>query len=243
MKSSVLATLLIATSIALVIAQPAGAIVAGQVDDFEDGTTQGWAEGVFSPNPPTNVPNGGPAGIGDSYLQNISSGAVGAGSRQVTFNRVQWTGDYVAAGVSDIQAQMANFGAGALSMRVAIEGAIGDRFGSTISVALPADGVWRSVTLSLAPADLSLVGGVSNVNTVLANVSTLRILSAAAAPSWQGDAIVSTLGMDNLTAGPAPVPPAPVPAFSGWGPVAVLALLLVASAWRVLSRLGPRAPS
>ena len=33
-------------------------------DDFEDGTTMGWDEGGPSPNPPTNIADGGPGGAG-----------------------------------------------------------------------------------------------------------------------------------------------------------------------------------
>lgn len=67
-------------------------VTAGQVDDFEDGTVQGWMEGAISPNPPTNIATGGPAGAGDNFLQNISvipvSGTVGR--RMAMFNTAQW---------------------------------------------------------------------------------------------------------------------------------------------------------
>src|SRR5688572_20409255 len=49
-------------------AAPALGITGGQVDDFQDGTTQGWS-GMSAP---TNVATGGPDGTGDRYLQ-ISS--------------------------------------------------------------------------------------------------------------------------------------------------------------------------
>ncbi len=183
----------------LLMPQEVRAIACGQVDDFEGGTTMGWMEGLFSPNPPTNVANGGPSGAGDNYLRNVSSGAAGPGSRMVMFNTLQWTGNYLAAGVTRIEADMANFGASPLSMRIAIEGTA-TRFGSSAAVALPADGQWHSVTFDLTSADLSLISGLATLDTVLGNVQTLRILSAAAGPSWQGDAIVATLGVDNITA-------------------------------------------
>lgn len=63
-----------------------GAIFFGQVDDFQIDSTMGWEEGSSSPNPPTNVRNGGPNGVGDAYLENRSSGGAGAGSKQVMFN-------------------------------------------------------------------------------------------------------------------------------------------------------------
>ena len=73
------------------------AIGFGQTDDFEDGTVQGWVEGAPSPNMPTNVSDGGPLGVGDNYLKNISSGGFGAGSRLVMFNQSQWQNGYLAA--------------------------------------------------------------------------------------------------------------------------------------------------
>ena len=175
-------------------------IVLDQVDDFEDGTPQAWEEGVISPNPPVNVSNGGPGGVGDNYLQNSASGGAGAGSRQVMFNSLQWTGDYLASGVTVIEADMANFGASALSMRIAIQDGLGSRFGSTLSVALPADGVWHSVAFAVTAADLTLISGTSTVEAALSNVIQLRVLAAASGPAWQGDSIASTLGIDNIRA-------------------------------------------
>src|SRR5688572_16024391 len=76
-------------------------VVFGQVDDSQDGTTMGWDEGSASINPPTNQPTGGPAGANDRYLQNISSGGGGAGSRMVMLNFTpRWDGDYNAVGVT-----------------------------------------------------------------------------------------------------------------------------------------------
>lgn len=187
-----------------VLALPAvaHAIVSGQADDFQDGSPAGWTEGEIlpSPNPPTVVFGGGPAGAGDNYLENVSAGGIGAGSRMVMFNNTQWAGDYLSAGVTRIEVDMANFGATPLSMRIAIEGGPGERYGSTAAVPLPADGLWHAVTFNLTAADLSLLGGLASLNDVLANVTELRILSAAAGPAWMGDAIAATLGADNITA-------------------------------------------
>ncbi len=189
---------------------PSGAVTLGQVDDFEDGTVMGWTEGPLSPNPPTNQPNGGPAGLGDNYLRNISSGGFGTGSRLVMFNQTQWAGNYLAAGVTRIDLQMANFGATTLHMRIAIQGAVGTRYTSTTAVALPADGIWHSASFGLTSFDLTNVLGLASLDDVLVSVNTLRILSASAGPAWQGDVIVASLGVDNIQAagggGPPPVP-------------------------------------
>jgi hypothetical protein len=95
---------------------------------------------------------------------------------------------------------MANFGASALSMRIAIQDGLGSRFGSTLSVALPADAVWHSIAFAVRAADLTLVSGTSTVEAALSDVVQLRVLAAASAPAWQGDSIASTLGIDNIRA-------------------------------------------
>ena len=84
------------------------AVVDGQIDDFEDGTEQGWDEGPESPNPPLNVATGGPAGAGDNYLENVSIGGVGTtpGKSLVQMNSLQWTGNYTAAEITEIHMQV-----------------------------------------------------------------------------------------------------------------------------------------
>ena len=74
------------------------AVTIGPVDNFEDGTTQNWVINLLGmgspPSPPANIPTGGPAGVGDNYLQLTSTGILNtAGSRLVGVNYMhQWTG-------------------------------------------------------------------------------------------------------------------------------------------------------
>ncbi len=174
--------------------------VMGPFDDFEGGTVSGWMEGPASPNPPTNVPDGGPDGPGDNYLENHSSGGIGPGSALVMFNQAQWTGDYLAQGLTRIEAQMANLGPTDLFMRIAIEGQPFERYGSTVPELLPADGQWRPVVFELGNAFLTRISGSGPLSDVLSGVTTLRILSAANGPTWNGDRIVATLGVDDILA-------------------------------------------
>ena len=185
---------------AMVLAAAAWAVDPLQVDDFEDGTTMGWEEGAPSPNPPVNVPDGGPGGAGDAYLENSSSGGTGAGSRMVMFNNAQWTGDYLAAGVSSLQAHLNNLGSTDLPMRVAIEGAGGGRFASIDPIVLPAGSGWQHVVFELTDAAMTSVGGAQTLADVLANVTELRVL-ASNVPDWNGAALVAVAGMDNLASG------------------------------------------
>lgn len=179
----------------------------GQVDPFTDGTTQGWEEGSVSPNPPTNEPTGGPGGAGDRFLRNASSGGALAGSRQVTYNRAQWAGNYNAAGVTRISMNLANFGPTTLYMRVAVESAqiANAWWASTTAVQLPSGSGWQTVHFDLTPAAMTdLTNGLLSLSAVLDNVATLRVLSARVNPAFIGDSTVSVVGMDNIRAIPEP---------------------------------------
>ena len=89
-----------------ILALPASAdafIIPGQIDDFQNGTLQSWGGNAA----PTNIPTGGPAGAGDRYLQLTSAPPPGPGPKLGTSNFVQWTGDYIAAGVIAVEADPA----------------------------------------------------------------------------------------------------------------------------------------
>ena len=176
-------------------------ITPNQIDDFEDGTTQGWAEGVVSPNPPVNVASGGPAGAADSYLSNEASGAAGPGGSMVMFNLAQWTGNYVSAGVRQIEADMANFSTSAtLVMHFSIESSDGTRWGSTTGVSLPADGQWRSVVFALNDTELARFQGNADLTTALSDVVAVRLVHTGSGPTWSGVPVVGSLGVDNIHA-------------------------------------------
>ncbi len=189
---------------ALLLGVPAPAwatISFGQLDDFQNGTAMSWEEGTFSPNPPTNIASGGPAGAEDHYLSNASSGGVGAGSKQVMFNQDQWTGNFNLAGVTRIDLMLMNPGATDLSMRIGLQGGPGfTHYASTDAVALPAGSGWQSATFNLTSSAMSLLSGADSLSTVLGAVTEMRLLSAAAGPAYNGDTIVSTLGVDNIRA-------------------------------------------
>ena len=170
----------------------------GQIDDFQDGTAMGWSHGGQSLAPPSNVPTGGPAGAGDAYLQNLSSGTSGADSKQIMFNQAQWTGDYLDAHVTRLQASMANFGATTLYMRVIMEGFTGSYFSTNPAVLAPGSG-WQNVTFDLTSAGMTNLAGDSTPDSsVLSGIFEVRILSSQAGFSRTGDTQNASLGMDNL---------------------------------------------
>lgn len=182
------------------------ALVVGQTDDFQDGTTQGWRSGVVNPNPPSNVATGGPLGAGDRYLQIVSTGGVGPGSKLIAFNTAQWAGDYLAAGVTGITMDLKNLGSSPLSMRIGLmsstlQGSPG--YVTSTAFPLPVDGNWHHAVFGLSAADLTGINAPPALSTILSGTAELRILHSAG-PALNGDNIVGSVGVDNIAAVPEP---------------------------------------
>ena len=122
-------------------------------DDFQDGTTQFWQHGGSSLNPPFVVPDGGPNGSGDAFLQVPSSGiplvAVG---RMVAFNLASWGGDYTAL-PQTLQFDAINLtDATDFFLRIGVCGG-GGAFISSESFQISAADGWQTNQFSLAPDD------------------------------------------------------------------------------------------
>src|SRR5688572_2599860 len=123
MKST---NLLIYTSVlSLLATSSALAVTSGQIDTFENGTTENWVVnllGMGSPPPetlPVNVPSGGPAGVDDNYLLLTSLGGAGSGNRLSVINFMsQWAGDYVGSGIGGIRMHVNNLGTTELALRL-----------------------------------------------------------------------------------------------------------------------------
>ena len=165
------------------------AITLGQIDTFEDGTDN-WAGGGAD----SGTPSGGPGGGSDHFLK-ISSGSFGGDIRLITHNDAQWLGDYTAAGVNEITAELMNLGSLAIPVRAVIRESDGSS--STPGYAsspftLPADGQWHLATFSLTTG-MSGFNSPQSLATDLANVEDFRILSSVS-PSGIGDAISASMG-------------------------------------------------
>jgi hypothetical protein len=177
-------------------------ITIGQVDNFEDGTTQGWVEGSSAVNIATN----GPAGGNDHYLP-LSSGGFGGTVRLLALNDSQWLGNYAVSGVTGIEMDLKNFGPSTLPIRIAIRESTGGSntpgYASTTAFNLVADGAWHHSVFSLTANSLTAINSPQPLATDLANVADFRLLSSAA-PSTIGDAISAQIGVDNITAVPEP---------------------------------------
>ena len=184
----------------LLIARPANAIVNGQLDNFEDGTTMGWAGDMLQ------VKTGGPAGAGDHYLELTADGA-GSGGRLTTFNLQQWLGNYIAQGVDTIQFDLRNESATTLSIRVAFKSQNLMNAPGYLSapVILAVGSGWQHFSISIAAANMIAIGGPAAYNTFFSTgIGDARIINEAGATNLNGDFVVGQLGIDNIHAVPEP---------------------------------------
>ena len=188
----------------LAVSAPSLAIIAGQQDDFQSGTSAFWAGGGGGP---IIVETGGPDGAGDRFMQASSDGA-GSGGRMSIYNREQWLGDYLTAGVTAIEMDLKNFGSQTLSMRVGFKlfsspGSPG--VVSRVPISLPADGQWHRTTFLLTMDAMQILGTPTGgyEGMLGGNAAEFRLLHSTSA-SLTGNNIVSQLGVDNVTAIPTP---------------------------------------
>ncbi|WP_299224492.1 T9SS type A sorting domain-containing protein [uncultured Psychroserpens sp.] len=179
-------------------------VVADQVDDFEGGSTVGWAVGNAASNPPTNIVDGGPDGAGDNYMSYTTTGSGGGpGSKMVIYSRnVQWSGNYTAQGIVaitfDVKAETAD-----LTLRFGLSDETtnvgGTQIVTTNPVVVTAGSGWQSVTIPISPSDFTNLGGANTIEGVLASVAETRIISNAGA-TWLGESGLRTMDLDNITA-------------------------------------------
>jgi hypothetical protein len=189
------------------MAHRSSAVVIGQVDDFQDGTTANWSNGdVIGTIPVTNIPTGGPAGAGDRYIQLTSDGS-GAGGKLTAFNRDQWLGSYVAGGITGIEVDLLNQSAVSLSIRMAFKtgpGSSGVSGYLTQAMILPVGSGWQHFTISLAPASLIPVGNPDPWATFF--IGEVRFIHEVGTSNLSGTPVVGQLGIDNIHAVPEPRP-------------------------------------
>lgn len=185
----------------LLIPAYAGAVTLGQHDSFSGPSLDGWSRGVA-------LADAGPEGVGDDALEMVADGFVTDG-KIVNFNQSQWSGDYLAAGITAIMIDVNNTGANDLLLRVVFgttsfpRFGLGDWYASIQAVPVMAGSGWQTILLPIGPTDLRRVQGSGGYSDALGSVSTMRLLHSAV-PRTQGDPIVATLRIDNITAVPEP---------------------------------------
>ena len=187
------------------------AVSIGLTDTFSV-DEQNWFAGggpvaSLPPVPPDQKPTGGPDGPGDGFLQVTATGGVGPGSRLAVMNTTQWTGDYLAAGVGSIGVDLQNQGSSDLVIRLLFDnsslGPPVDVGITAFGAVLPAGSGWMHFVFPVTPADLVAQGG-SDMTTLLANVTLLRIIHSVGADD--PDVVIGQLGVDNITAFAVPEP-------------------------------------
>ena len=224
MPSPSFGSAVLAAALSLALPSAIAAVSVGHVDDFEDGTTQGWTINLlgFGAPPlsayPINVASGGPSGANDNYLLLTAVGGSGGGRRLTAINvSAAWTGDFSAAGISGIRLQARNLGTTDLQLRLLLENPVGgpatDVAISDDPLPLPSGGGWTTLVFSLAVADLMTLQG--DVNALLGNVTALRLFHSSQ-DAFPGEAIVAQLGVDNVTALANGGPPPGVPEPASW---------------------------
>ena len=205
-------------------APTAFSIALGNFNNFNGGTEEGWASSVFgavNPNPPNNIPNGGPGGVGDGFLSLISifnpGPGMAPGSRLTAFNQTPtWTGDYTAAGVTKITMDVRNFGQTAVELRLAFLDldatfTFADNFAvSTVGIPVAAGAGWATIAFNIAASDLTaLVGtaaGALNADSLRIFHNTVPAFPAVGFGGLGIPSLTAVIGVDNPTA--IPVPPA-----------------------------------
>lgn len=174
----------------------AQAIVLDQIDTFQDGTVASWAGGAA----PTNIATGGPAGVGDRYMQLSATQSNGPGSRLATINLTQWIGNYTTAGVTVVELDMANPNAVPLQMRAVLHGQTGTQWVSTQAVVLPANSGWRRVTFLIREADLTRTIGDESYAAVASNPERFQLRHEVGSAGVNGTAQMGQLRLDNIGA-------------------------------------------
>ncbi|MFN7020601.1 MAG: hypothetical protein ACK4WH_04635 [Phycisphaerales bacterium] len=130
------------------------------------------------------------------------------------YNRTdRWLGDYVGAGVTRIEMDLRNFTTQPLTIRIGLkqftgQGVPGYATSNAKAFILPADGRWHRAGFDLTDSDMVPINGpfVSLTEVLSGGVNgfqELRIVHSLS-PSLQGDNISGTMGIDNITAIPAP---------------------------------------
>ncbi|MFO0832254.1 MAG: hypothetical protein U0637_10505 [Phycisphaerales bacterium] len=186
-------------------ASSALAVDGGALSDFQDLTQQGW-EGRLDYMTVKNT--GGPGGGGDAYLRVFSDGNTVPGSPgsrlAIDTGGPEWTGDYLAAGITGIEADFLNLGATPLEMRVVLFQSAANRYTSTTASIIPADGLWHHAVFPINEASFTSVMGSLTYHDMITDVTELMFRHNAGAPAAGGTPVFTTGGFDNIHMIPAP---------------------------------------
>jgi hypothetical protein len=184
---------------------PCWAISGGQLDDFNDATSQGWGfnNGL---DPVFVAEHEGPNGEDDHSI--LMSTIFSGHPRLLVMNVAQWTGDWTGEGIVQVSLDVRNPNAFDLSMRLGIAGPGGHGQGGfgdthvTDAIVVPDDNVWHSLTFDVLASDFTAISG-NNTAVALADVTQLRVIHN---PNVQfvGEMVEGDFYLDNIQAIAAP---------------------------------------
>lgn len=173
-------------------------VALNQIDTFTDLSTAFWSGGAN----PQVIPANGPGGASDAFLQINSTGGFGAGSHLATYNTLQWSGNYTSTGVKIVQADLKNLGATSITMRLVF---IDENQGqwttanSNVATLAPGSG-WTRVRFLIVESAWVNVSSAKNWSQISSAVGRLMFRHDPGNPQAGGEAVVGTLGIDNITA-------------------------------------------
>jgi hypothetical protein len=142
-------------------------------------------------------------------------------------NRSQWTGDYLAAGISRIQLDVRNFGPNDVVLRLGFfDPGVGAPTNGAVTNGVPvfAGGEWQQIEFLTTPATMTTLFG--DATALMSNVTEVRLFHnpdpTFPGPGQGAPPISVILGIDNVRAVPEP----------GWGVV----LIMLSICWVVWLR-------
>jgi hypothetical protein len=150
--------------------------------------------------------DGGPGGAGDRFIE-VTSVSQPPGNRLTTFNRDQWLGNYIAAGVTTIEMDLENLSDITLSIRIAFKADLSPSSPGYLSLpmVIAPGSSWQHAVFSISQADLIAIGGPPDYNTFFSSgIVETRIINEVGATNLNGDIVVGQLGIDNIHAVPEP---------------------------------------
>ncbi|MEZ6243214.1 MAG: hypothetical protein R3B57_09235 [Phycisphaerales bacterium] len=122
---------------------------------------------------------------------------------------MQWTGDYLAAGVTSITMDVLNTTAGGedLELRVMLFCDVGTVFTSTLATVVGVNDGWTTISFDISESALTRVSGSLSYDDSLTGVNRLLIRHQPGAPAGPGGAAElpgGLMGLDNIRAVPTP---------------------------------------
>ena len=160
------------------------AVTFGQMEDFQNGPG-GWTAHSW-------ISTGGPAGEGDAYVAVWS----GAWPSVLSIGHREWNGDYLAGGVTAIEADLINLGETDLNIRFKFLGYGAGTVTTSAFLLAPGEG-WRHVRFELS--DIT-----PNPLEALRVVTTISFVHKTGLEDVNGTPVIGSFGIDNIRLPPEP---------------------------------------